>query len=80
MATHLDAIIQFHTSDIILHADTNASYLTEPEARSCAADLNVPIYVNCNVLKFVAASAAEAETGGCFITGRYVITLQNTLE
>ena len=80
MAIYPNLVVRFHASDIILHADTNASYLTEPEARSCAADLNVPIHVNCNVLKFVAASAAEAETGGFFVTGKYFIIIQNTLE
>ena len=71
------------------------SYLTDPEAHSCAAGyfflgsipsrcvlkgIFGPIHVNCNILKFVAASAAEAETGGCFVTGIYVISLRNTLE
>ena len=34
----------------------------------------------CNILKFVADSAAESETGGCFMTGRDVIILRNTLQ
>ena len=95
MATHLDAIIQFHTSDIILHADTNALYLTEPQSRSCPAGyfflwsipskcsqdrLNGPVHVNGKILKFVAASSYEEETGGYFVTGRGVVILQNTLE
>ena len=42
--------------------------------------MNGPIHVNCNILKFVATSAAEAETGGCFVTGIDVIILQNTSE
>ena len=80
---------------MILRADTNASDLTEPQLRSravgyfflriilskCARDrINGPVHVNSKILKFVAASAAEAKTGGCFIMGRDVIILRNTLE
>ena len=42
--------------------------------------LNGPIHVNCNIFKKIAASAVEAETEGCFVTGRDVIILRNTLE
>ena len=95
MAIYPNAVVRFHASDMILRADINASYLTEPEACSrdagyfflgsipskCAREfLNWPIHVNCNILKFVAASAAKAETKGCFVTGRYVTILQNKLE
>ena len=37
MATYSNAMVRFHASDMILHANTDASYMTEPEARSCAA-------------------------------------------
>ena len=55
----------------------DASYLTETQAHNSAAGyfflriitfkcvrkrLNGPIHVSCNILKFVAASAEEAET------------------
>ena len=71
---------------MILRADTNASYLTEPQAHSHDAAyifsgiipskyslerLNGPVHVDCNNLKFVVAFASEAETGGCFVMGRY---------
>ena len=47
----------------------------------CARErLDVPIHVNCNILKFVASSAVEAETGGCFVIGKDVIIIRNTLE
>ena len=60
MATNPNAVVRFHASYIILRADNNASYLTEPEARSrdagyfflgsipsiCTQDrLNGPIHV-----------------------------------
>ena len=33
-ATNLSAIIQYKASDMILHIDSDASYLSEPRARS----------------------------------------------
>ena len=37
MAINPNTVVRFHASDMILHADTNASYLTELEACSRAA-------------------------------------------
>jgi len=36
-ATHPEATVRFHASDMILHIDSDASYLSEPKARSSAA-------------------------------------------
>jgi hypothetical protein len=36
-ATHPDAIVRYHASDMILHVESDASYLTAPKARSRAA-------------------------------------------
>ena len=67
---------------MILQVHSDASYLSEPKARSRAAGhfflgwlpkanqpikLNGAIYTLCTVLKFVAASAAEAELGALFL-------------
>ena len=83
MATYSNAVIRFHASGMILH-DTHVSYLNKPQSCSRAAGyffldsipsnfaqkcLNGPIYFNCNILKFVVASAEESEIGGCFVTG-----------
>jgi len=35
-ATHPDAVVRFHASDMILHVDSDASYLSAPKARSRA--------------------------------------------
>ena len=93
MATYRMAVIRFHASGMILCSNTDASYMTEPQERSCAAcyfilgitpskcareRLNGPIHVNCNILKCVAASAAESEIRQYFVTGRAVIVLRNT--
>ena len=84
MATYPNTAVRFNASDMILRADTVFSYLTEPESFSsatgwyyfgsetlkCAQEhLNVPIHLNCNILKSVTASDAEAETGGCLVIG-----------
>ena len=37
MATYPNAVVRFHATDMILHANTNASYLNKPESFSCAA-------------------------------------------
>ena len=48
--------------------------------KMCAREPECPNkYINDNILKFVASSAARSETGGCFVTGRYFIILRNTL-
>ena len=75
-ATYPNAMVRFHASDMILRANTNASYLTRPEAHSKVAGyyflgsipskyawerLDGPIHVNGNILKFLAASFAEAK-------------------
>ena len=67
---------------MILQIHTDASYLSEPKARSRAAahyflgwlpQTNQPIRLKrdihtlCTVLKFVASSAAEAELGALFL-------------
>ena len=36
-ATHPDAIIRFHASDMVVHTDSDASYLCAPKAKSRAA-------------------------------------------
>ena len=73
MATYPNAVVRFHASDMILCADTDDSYMTEPEARSCSEGqflvgsiaskyeqerLNGQILVICKKLK-ISASAAE---------------------
>ena len=73
LATHPDATVKFRASDMILNIHSDASYLTEPKARSRAcghffmgwmpADdtpikLNGAFHTLCLILRFVVASAA----------------------
>jgi hypothetical protein len=84
-ATHPDATIRFRASDMILNIHSDASYLNAPEARSRVGGhfflgwlprdnlpirLNGAIHVISTILKFVAASAAEAELGGLFVNAK----------
>eukprot|EP00804_Cyclotella_cryptica_P020493 CCRYP_019412-RA/>CCRYP_019412-RA protein AED:0.05 eAED:-0.04 QI:0/0/0/1/0/0.5/2/0/1372 len=81
-ASNPDATIQYRASDMILNIHSDASYLSAPQARSQVAGyyflgsiptddtpikLNGAILVFCGILKFVVASAAEAELGGLFL-------------
>jgi hypothetical protein len=84
-ATHPNATIRFRASDMILNIHSDASYLNEPDARSRVAGhyflgwlpqnnlpikLNGAIHVVSTILKFVAASAAEAELGALFVNAK----------
>jgi hypothetical protein len=74
LATHPDAAIRYHASDMILHIHSNASYLSVSNARSRLGGLfflgnksleqdtlNVSILNVSAVIKNVVASAAESE-------------------
>ena len=82
LATNPDATIRYYASDMILNIHSDASYLSERNARSRASGhfflgwlpkpgepirLNGAIHSLCNILKFVAASVAEAELGALFL-------------
>jgi hypothetical protein len=79
LATHPDATIRYHASDMILNIHIEASYLSVSNARSRLRGLfflgNKPLKqetVNRSILniaaviKNVVASAAELEIGACF--------------
>ena len=93
-ATHPDATIRYHKSDMILHIHSDASYLSEPQARSRVggyyylggteepADItkpNGPIHVESRIMRNVMASASEAETGALFINGQEGAYIRNIL-
>ena len=77
---------RFHTSDMILHIHSDASYLSKAKAHSRAcghffmgwkSDPTKPIKLNgafftlWAILRFVVASAAEAELGALFLNCKY---------
>jgi hypothetical protein len=94
-ATHPDAVIQYQKSDMVLHIDTDASYLSAPKARSRAAGfhylsshpskttnppINGAIHVIANIMKNVLSSAAEAEVGAAYINAQEACPLRQTLQ
>ena len=95
METHLNTVVRFNPSTMILCANTNTSYLSDPQACShtsgyfflgivtskCVQEcFNDQVHWNCNILILVAAYISDAETGGCLVMVIYVIILRNTLE
>jgi hypothetical protein len=79
LATHPDATIRYHASDMVLHIHSDASYLSVPNTRSRLGGLfflgnkspeqdalNGSILNVAAVIRNVVASAAESEVGACF--------------
>ncbi|KAL7426535.1 hypothetical protein ACHAXH_000713, partial [Discostella pseudostelligera] len=77
---------------MVLAAHSDASFLTEPNSRSRAGahiflaeddpipHQNGPVLTISQIIKFVMASAAEAELAALYITAREMIPLCNALE
>ena len=92
-ATHPDAIIRYQASDMKLRIHSDASYLSEPKARSRAGGYfylgnntekpntlpNGAVHVVASIIKHVMASAAEAELGALFINAKEGTILRTTL-
>jgi hypothetical protein len=92
LATHPDATIRYHASDMILHIHSDASYLSVSNARSRLGGLfflgnkspeqdtlNGSILNVAAVIKNVVASAAESEVGACFHNAQSGAPLRVTL-
>jgi hypothetical protein len=92
--TNPETKIRYHASDMILHINSDASYLSEGEAKSRAGGFfymgnatkhdknltNATILIVSKVLKHVMSSAAEAEIGAVFINAKEGAVLRTTLE
>jgi hypothetical protein len=92
--THPETKIHYHASDMILHIQSDASYLSESEAKSRAGGffymgnttkndkklINGAILIISKVLKHVLSSAAEAEIGTMYIHAKEGAVLRTTLE
>jgi hypothetical protein len=92
LATHIDATIRYHKSDMILHIHSNESYLSVSHARSRLGGLfycgekppnadkfNGSILNAAVVIKNLVASAAETEVGACFKNAQSGAPLRVTL-
>jgi len=82
LTTHPDATIRFRATDMVMNIHSDASHLSAPNSRSRACGhfflgwlpvngvpirLNGPFHTLCSILRFVVASAAEAELGALFL-------------
>jgi hypothetical protein len=92
LATHPEATIRYHASDMVLHIHSNASYLSFSNARSRLGGLfflgnkspeqdtlNGSILNVVAVIKNVVASAAESKAGACFHNAQSGAPLRATL-
>jgi hypothetical protein len=94
-ATHPDPKVRFHKSDMVLYVHSDASYLSEPKARSRVGgyfylgnrneppDLVKPngaIHVESRIMKNVMAAASEAEIGALFHNGQEAAHMRNILK
>jgi hypothetical protein len=87
LATHPDATIRYHASDMILHIHSDASYLSVSNAQSRLRGYfflgnKSPEQETLNVaaiIKNVVASTAESEVGACFHNAQSGALLRVTL-
>ena len=91
-ATQGEAVITYRASDMKLAIHSDASYLSEPKARSragghffCSENVADPadngaVLTVATIIKQVMSSAAEAELGGLFINAKKAVPIRTTLE
>jgi hypothetical protein len=88
-ATHPDAVLKFHASEMLLKIHSDAGYLNETNARSragghfylgCKAPGNNGAILNpTGILKHIASSASEAEVGALFVNTKEGEIIRTTL-
>ena len=95
LAANCEAKVRYHASDMVLNIHSDASYLTEAKARSrlCGhffmgwvpkngepIKLNGAFHVSANIMRFVVASAAEAELGALYHNCQTAIVFRDILQ
>jgi hypothetical protein len=92
--THPEATLRYHASDMILNIHSDASYLSEREAKSQAAGFfymgsntdkdnrftNGAVLIIITVLNHAMSAEAEAEIGAVFLNAKEGTVLRTTLE
>ncbi len=91
-ATNPDAILTYEKSDMVLAVHSDASYLSEPMARSCVGghffcssnvdnppDNGAVLNIS-KILKAVMSSPTEAELGALYINTREAIPMRQVLK
>lgn len=85
--------ITYHKSDMVLHAHSDASYLSVPRSRSriggffflassqhMSTHINGPVHCEACVIRNVLTSAAEAEIHALFHNTKVLLPLRKTLS
>jgi hypothetical protein len=92
VATHPDAILTYEKSDMVLAVHSDASYLSEPQARSRAGGHffltgeaddppnNGAILNISKIMRSVMSSAADAELGALYINACEAVPIRNLLQ
>jgi hypothetical protein len=92
LATQEDAVLSYHASNMVLAVHSNASYLSEPKARSRAgghfflsSDTTIPpnngaVLNIAHIIKNVMSSATKAELAGLYIMARETVYIRIILE
>jgi hypothetical protein len=92
LAMQEDAVLSYHTSNMVLAVHSNASYLSEPKAQSqvgghffLSSDTTVPpnngaILNIAHIMKNVMSSATEAELAGIYIMVCKAVYIRIILE
>jgi hypothetical protein len=92
MASQDKAVLTYKASNMVLEIHSNASYLSEPKARSCtgrhmfmAGRDNIPtnngaVLTILQIIWEVMSSTAEAELGTLFINAKTAISMRHTLK
>jgi hypothetical protein len=92
LATQEEAVLSYHTSNMVLAVHSDASYLSEPKARSRAgghfvlsSDTTIPpnngAELNiAHIIKNVMSSATEAELAGLYIMAHKAVYIRIILE
>jgi hypothetical protein len=92
MASQDKAVLTYKSSNMVLAIHSNASYLSNPKARSCvgghmfmAGRDNIPtnnraVLNISQIIRAVMSSAVEKELGALFINAKTTISLHHTLK
>ncbi len=94
LASNQNAKVRFHASDMVLNIHSDASYLSElgAQSRACGhffmglpqngepVKLNGAFYTSSSIMRFVVASAAEAEQGALFHNCQTGMIFRQTLK
>lgn len=89
-ASNPNAEILYQASNMILQLDSDAAYLVNPPAQSCAGGyfylsnltrttFNGPIYILAKIIKNIMVSASKAKIAGIFLNAQQAVPLWLTL-